>query len=166
MTSSTSSKKQKRIIIAVIVIGIFLGGAILLSGRSHNAGDDPGHADHEKTEAGMPAKGPHGGKLITDGDYSLEISIFEQGVEPQFRLYAYLKDKPLDPAQSKVELTLERLGQTPQVFKFIKEVRGLQLNNAIFPFDTSQDIVVLMREQLAGLFQTGPRGGVLPPAGL
>jgi hypothetical protein len=40
------------------------------------------------------------------------------------------------------------------VFKFIQEVRNLQLNNAIFPFDTSQDIVSLLREQLAGLFQT------------
>jgi cobalt-zinc-cadmium efflux system membrane fusion protein len=116
----TSSKKQQRIIIiAVIAIGILLGGGIFLSGKSEPAGH--GHGGHEEVEAGVTAKGPHGGKLFTDGDYALEISIFEQGVEPQFRLYAYLKDKPLDPAQSKVELTLERLGKTPQVFKFTQE---------------------------------------------
>lgn len=138
MTSTTSSNKQKRIIIVVIVIGILLGGGILLSGKSQPAGDEHGHGGHEEAghaEAGGDhkegegaegeeheiAKGPHGGKLFTDGDYALEISIFEQGVEPQFRLYAYLKGKPLDPAQSKVELTLERLGQAPQVFKFAQE---------------------------------------------
>lgn len=138
MTSTTSSNKQKRIIIAVIVIGILLGGGILLSGKTQPAGDEHGHGDHEEAghaeeggdhkedegeegEEHEIAKGPHGGKLFTNGDYALEISIFEQGVEPQFRLYTYLKDKPLDPAQSKVELKLERLGQTSQVFKFIKE---------------------------------------------
>lgn len=135
MTSTTSSKKQKSIIIAVIVIGILLGGGILLSGRSEPAVDEHGHGGHEEashaeeggdhkegeTEEREIAKGPHGGKLFTDGDYALEISIFEQGVEPQFHLYTYLKGKPLDPAQSKVELTLERLGQAMQVFKFTQE---------------------------------------------
>ncbi|MES2237192.1 MAG: efflux RND transporter periplasmic adaptor subunit [Pseudomonadota bacterium] len=138
MTSTTSSNKQKRILIAVIVIGILLGGAILLTGKSQPAGDEHGHGGHEESghaekggdheegeseegEEHEIAKGPHGGKLFTDGDYALEVTIFEQGVEPQFRLYTYLKDKPLDPAQSKVELTLERLGRAPQVFKFAKE---------------------------------------------
>jgi cobalt-zinc-cadmium efflux system membrane fusion protein len=128
-----SNNKQKRIIIAVIVIGILLGGGILLSGRSQPAGDEHGHGGHEEAGHGDEggdhkegeeheiAKGPHGGKLFTDGDYAVEVTIFEQGVEPQFRVYAYLKDKPLDPAQSKVELTLERLGQMPQVFNFTKE---------------------------------------------
>lgn len=89
--------------------------------------DDAQHADeehHEETGEAKhpePQKGPHGGKLLTDGRYGVEVTIFEQGVEPQFRLYTYLDGKPLDPAQSQLQLTLERLGQEPQVFKFQKE---------------------------------------------
>ncbi|SRR6266571_575423 len=40
------------------------------------------------------------------------------------------------------------------VFQFINELKGFQLTNVIFPFETSQEIVQLLREQLAGLFQT------------
>jgi hypothetical protein len=40
------------------------------------------------------------------------------------------------------------------VFRFLEEVYGYELNNAVFTFETSQEIVKLLREQLAGLFQT------------
>ena len=39
------------------------------------------------------------------------------------------------------------------IFSFIEEVRSLSRNNAIFPFSTSQDIISILREQWAGLFQ-------------
>jgi cobalt-zinc-cadmium efflux system membrane fusion protein len=128
----TSSKQQKqRIAIgAVVVIGIVLAGAILLGGKNAPPADEHGHGEHQAAaghaddghrEGGEAVKGPHGGKLFTDGGYGLEVSIFETGVEPQFRLYAYRDGKPLDPAESRVELTLERLGRPPQVFKFAAE---------------------------------------------
>jgi cobalt-zinc-cadmium efflux system membrane fusion protein len=66
-------------------------------------------------------KGPHGGKLLKDGDFAVEVTIFESGVEPQFRLYTYVDGKPVDPAQNQVQLTIERLGQPPQTFAFQKE---------------------------------------------
>lgn len=40
-----------------------------------------------------------------------------------------------------------------RVFEFIDEVSQLPTGNPLFPFDTSSDIVSILREQLAGLFQ-------------
>ncbi len=40
------------------------------------------------------------------------------------------------------------------VFEFIKYIRELPRNNAMFPFDTSQELMSRLREQLTGLFKT------------
>lgn len=128
--TAAKQKKQWIAIAAVVAIGIVLGGAILATEKRMPAADEhgahqeaAGHADekHDEDAAGVAVKGPHGGKLFTEGDYGLEITIFEQGVEPQFRLYTYRDGKPLAPAESKVELSLERLGRAPQVFTFVPE---------------------------------------------
>lgn len=39
------------------------------------------------------------------------------------------------------------------IFRFLDEVMALPTNNPIMPFDTSHDIVALLREQWSGLFQ-------------
>lgn len=144
-------KKQTLLIIAVIVIGALLGGLILGTDKAKPAeehqehgshAEAKGHADDEHhgkegdtthvdakehgdeehhEEASEPAKGPHGGKLFTKDGYGVEVSIFEQGVPPEFRLYTYQNGKPLDPSQSQMTLTLERLGRKPQEFIFFKE---------------------------------------------
>lgn len=98
-------------------------------GEAPEAGhaDDADHADHadhadaEHHEAQPPRKGPHGGKLFTQDGYGVEITIFEQGVEPEFRVYSYQDGKALDPAASEVRVTLERLGRAPQAFAFEPE---------------------------------------------
>lgn len=40
-----------------------------------------------------------------------------------------------------------------KIFDFIDEVYALQINNPVMPFETSHDIVQLLREQWSGLFQ-------------
>lgn len=137
--NTTLPKKQWPAIVAVIVIAVVLGAFILRGKTSAAPADEHGHTEsaagsehkdehqgehkdaHAAEAASEPAKGPHGGKLLKDGDYAVEVTIFESGADPQFRLYTYLDGKPVDPAQSQVQLTLERLGQTPQTFTFRKE---------------------------------------------
>ena len=94
--------------------------------------DDKDHADgeHHGAEA-APQKGPHGGKLFTQGGYGVEVTIFEQGVEPEFRVYTYQDGKPLDPAANQVTVTLERLGRQSQVFTFVKEKDYLKGNTIV-----------------------------------
>ncbi len=94
--------------------------------------DDKDHADGEHHEAeAAPQKGQHGGKLFTQDGYGIEVTIFETGVEPEFRVYTYQGDKPLDPALSQVTITLERLGRPPQKFTFVKEKDYLKGNAVV-----------------------------------
>lgn len=67
-----------------------------------------------KAEGEEPAKeyekGPHGGRLLSDGAFQAEITIYERGVPPQLRVYLYDRAKPLSPAQAKLRIDLHRLG--------------------------------------------------------
>ncbi|PZO13723.1 MAG: efflux transporter periplasmic adaptor subunit [Burkholderiales bacterium] len=85
--------------------------------------DEKDHADeeHHETTTAAPAKGPNGGRLFAAGDFGLELTIFETGVEPQFRIYTYRDGKPTDPAQVQATVSVERLGRKPQVVAFTKE---------------------------------------------
>ncbi|MES0872666.1 efflux RND transporter periplasmic adaptor subunit [Sinimarinibacterium thermocellulolyticum] len=58
-------------------------------------------------------KGPHGGRLLRDGDFALEVTIFERGVPPEFRLYAYRHGQPVAPAQVGARITLTRVSGLP-----------------------------------------------------
>lgn len=67
------------------------------------------------TEKQAPDKGPHGGKLLTRGDFALEVKIFEEGVPPEYRLYAFDDGKPLDPKGFDATITLKRLERTETI---------------------------------------------------
>ena len=116
------NKKQIIYIAIVLAIGILLAMLILISPGSTkqqpHEGDGSGHDNHSEAE---PQTGQHGGKLFTQNGYGVEITIFEEGVKPEFRVYPYKNGKPLDPDTSKVTVTLERLGRKPQKITFIKE---------------------------------------------
>ena len=57
-----------------------------------------------------PAKGPNGGKLFTDGDFTLELAIFEDGVPPQYRAWATRDGEKVPPGEVELAVTLKRLG--------------------------------------------------------
>ena len=131
-----TNRKQGLAIAVIIAIGLVLAALILTirpSAQSGAAGHDEQatEVDHDgkpHQEVAEPGKGPHGGKLFTSGDYSLEVTIFEQNVEPHFRLYAYQDGKPLAPAASQVTATVERLGAKPQTIAFAPEADYLKGN--------------------------------------
>ncbi|MDB5968894.1 MAG: cation transporter [Hydrocarboniphaga sp.] len=73
--------------------------------------------EHDAAEAEV-AKGPHGGRLLVDGPFAVELLIFEQGMEPQYRAWATSAQK-LVPANLSVELT--RLDGEKNRFLFAPE---------------------------------------------
>lgn len=83
-------------------------------GHGHDLGhvsdDGPGHGGSRRNES---AKGPHGGRLLESGDFALELTIFEDGVPPEFRLYPSLRGRPLPPAQVQASVELERIDGRP-----------------------------------------------------
>ncbi|MBT9470813.1 MAG: efflux RND transporter periplasmic adaptor subunit [Phenylobacterium sp.] len=93
----------------LILAASLIAGCGDRSKTSTEAGAEAGPAEYER--------GPHNGRLLRDGNFSLEVTIYEEGPEPLFRLYPYLKDKPLDPRQVQVSIALTRLG--PKIDRFI-----------------------------------------------
>lgn len=95
------------------------------AGHDHEKNHLPLATDaHEATHAPQAmesVKGPHGGKLFTQDDYGIEVTIFEQNVPPEFRLYTYWNGKPIPPSASNVTIQLERLGSPPQQINFAVE---------------------------------------------
>ncbi|MDQ9172152.1 efflux RND transporter periplasmic adaptor subunit [Oxalobacteraceae bacterium R-40] len=139
-------KKQSIAIAIVLVIGLLAGGWILMRDTAK-----PGATAHEATAAtekggatatDEPAKGPHGGKFFKEGDFALEVTIFETGVPPHFRLYLYENDKPLAPTAANVSLTLSRLGAKPQVFNFKPEADYL-IGDQVVDEPHSFDVVIV-----------------------
>ncbi|MGB7374406.1 efflux RND transporter periplasmic adaptor subunit [Pontixanthobacter sp.] len=78
----------------------------------------PDGTEAEHSESAEAPEGPHGGRLLTDGDLGLEITIFETGQEPQFRVYPYWQGEELDPAKVNLQITLSRLGGKVDRFTF------------------------------------------------
>lgn len=109
-------------ILIVIAIGIVLGGLILTLDKPATViAEVEGEHANEKPVEGQPGTGPRGGKLFTDNDFSVELTVFEKGVPPQFRIFLYEKGKLLPPAAANVAITLSRLGAAAQLFKFTPE---------------------------------------------
>ena len=75
----------------------------------------------EHGEEGEPTKGPHNGRLFKDGDFAVEMTIFEDGQEPQFRVYPTKDDKPVDPKSVQLTVTLKRLDGEINRFPFKPE---------------------------------------------
>ncbi len=62
-----------------------------------------GEAEHAKAE-----KGPRGGRLLREGDFTLEVTIFEKGAPPEFRVYPSTGGKPIPPALVSITMSLKR----------------------------------------------------------
>lgn len=88
------------------------GGADPANEKSAGEGEAAA-ADYER--------GPHRGRMLRDGNFALEITIFETGVPPQYRLYAYRDDKPLKGSNVTATVELSRLDGEVNRFTFVPE---------------------------------------------
>jgi cobalt-zinc-cadmium efflux system membrane fusion protein len=141
------SSKQKFLIVMVVVITVLLGVFILkrdISGVAHEHGDHAGHANENQVMT--IAKGPHGGKYFTKNDFSVEVTIFETGVPPQFRFYLYENNKPIAPNAATVKAALTRLGKPAQLFNFKPEADYL-LGDAVVEEPHSFDVAITAQHQ-------------------
>lgn len=88
--------------------------------------DDPARlrADYEDqvehVEDDTPS-GPHGGRLLTEGPFSLEVTVFERGVPPEFRVYPYYRNQPLAPEDVSLMVELTRIDGQVDRFGFIPQ---------------------------------------------
>lgn len=94
-------------VIAIGLIGAFGVAASLWILRSAPGSSVAG------AEEGAPAypRGPHNGRLLSADGLQVEVTIYETGVPPHFRVYAFdAASTPVPPSQVTLQIELHRLG--------------------------------------------------------
>ena len=87
-----------------------------------------------------PERGPNGGRLLTDGDFALELAIFEAGVLPEFHAWATSGGAPIAPRDVALTVELGRLGGETDRIEFTPQdqyLRGNQIVHEPHSFDVT-----------------------------
>ncbi len=115
-------------IVSVICLLVLLAYAWHKTDKKHEHRSDGHHAEKpaEKVE-----KGAHGGRLFKQDDFALEVKIFEQGVEPQLRLYAFDNNKTIAPQNIQAQVVINRLDAT-QTLNFRPEADYLLGDTVVY----------------------------------
>ena len=95
-----------------------VAASALMSG---SCGEKPSSAEggaEAAAASGEYERGPHRGRMLRDGTFAIEMTIFEDGVPPEFHVYAYENDKPLPPNEVQLNVELLRLGNKVDRFAF------------------------------------------------
>ena len=131
------------VIFILIVTGALavwiISGQSFMDTRSHGTGAHDDHTSHtddhdahgHDTDAHDADRGPHGGRLLEDDDFSIEITVFETGLPPEFHVYAYRDGLPLPPAQVELQIELTRLGGQVDRFSFVPQQDYLRGNEVV-----------------------------------
>ena len=99
-----------------------------------SCGEKPSGAENGAEAAaasGEYERGPHRGRMLRDGPFAIEMTIFEDGVDPEFHVYAYENDKPLPPTEVQLGVELMRLGNRIDRFAFAPREDYLLGNGAV-----------------------------------
>ena len=110
-------KRSFRFRLICIVAGCGLTFSLAGCGNQQDSASGDGHGS-EATEEQDFERGPHNGRLLREGDFSLEITIFETGVPPEFRVYAFQNDQAIAPSSVDLSIELGRLGNQVDPFNF------------------------------------------------
>ena len=97
-------------------------GSVLAFALLAGCGESPASKEAAEPNAAATAadyeRGPHRGRMLRDGEFAVEITIFEEGVDPEFHVYAYRNGKPIAPGEVQLAIELSRLGGNIDRFAF------------------------------------------------
>jgi membrane fusion protein, heavy metal efflux system len=63
-------------------------------------------------------KGPNNGRMLVEGDFAIELAIFETGVPPEYHAWPTSGGKPVPLEDVRLTVTLNRLGDKQDRFEF------------------------------------------------
>ncbi|MDX1536156.1 efflux RND transporter periplasmic adaptor subunit [Arsukibacterium sp.] len=128
---------NKTLTLAVSMLAMFL---VLFFTTAQAAGE---HDEHGAEHAAEQPEGPHGGRLLTEADFAVEVTLFETGIPPEMRLYAFVNDKQVAPDELTASVTLHRLDGQQDNIRFSPEQDYLVGDISIAePHSFSVDITV------------------------
>ena len=103
----------------------------------HGEHAEEGHADEEQ------AKGAHGGRLLEQAGYGVELAIAEDGTPPKYQAWLYQDGKPLPASAGTVEVRLKRLGNVAERHTLKQQTDGSLMASTIVGEPHSFDVEVL-----------------------
>ena len=138
-------------VIAIISVAIVLVTQILTTEtETHDSHDhEHGHA-HDSHEDDV-VRGPHGGRMLTENDFELEVTIYEKGLPPEFRVYAYHDNQPVPPERIDLDIRLMRTGDKTDHIGFTPQDHSSDGMEAIKKIFTPE-----FRNRLDGIVQFKP----------
>ncbi|WP_147652661.1 efflux RND transporter periplasmic adaptor subunit [Vulcaniibacterium gelatinicum] len=131
---------------AVLALTVLLAacGGDAPSGTEHAEG-----GEHAKAEA--PRKGEHGGRLLEQNGFAVELVIAEDGTPPKYQAWLYRDGKPLPPSAGSVEVRLKRLGNVAENHTLKPQADGSLMASTIVGEPHSFDVEVIARINGAAL---------------
>jgi len=97
------------------------------------AQDAPAPAGAEpEAAAGDFERGPHNGRMLRDGEFAIELAIFETGVPPEFRVWPTMNTTPVDLGAVDLEVRLTRLGNVVDVHAFAPQGDFLRGGSTVY----------------------------------
>lgn len=102
-------------------------------------------AAEEKSAEAEYERGPHRGRMLRDGDFAIELTVFEDGVPPEYRLYGYRGNRPIAPGEVQATVAVRRLDGEVNRFTFRPEQDYLR-GNATLLEPHSFDVEVIAVE--------------------
>ena len=105
---------------------------VLLAACSNNDSQSISPASEHGAQLTDFERGPHGGRLLEKGEFTLELAIFELGVPPEFRAWASTAGIPTDPEKVKLEVRLTRLGNRIDQINFQAQDEFLRGDQVVY----------------------------------
>jgi cobalt-zinc-cadmium efflux system membrane fusion protein len=123
--------KNTGIILIIFIITALLTAWLLLSDNNSHPHGEEKHG-HEASAEAEPAKGPHGGRLLTDENFELEITIVESGLPAEFRVYSYLDKQAVAADKVALDIELKRTGNKVDFIQFTAQQDYLRGNMTVY----------------------------------
>ncbi|MDH5446214.1 MAG: efflux RND transporter periplasmic adaptor subunit [Gammaproteobacteria bacterium] len=134
MLAQLKNTDQKTIATIAVITALLLGWILASSPNKQTT-------NHENNEYETVVKGPLGGRLLSQEDFSLEITIYETGLPPEFRIYAYDNNKLISPGSLKLNIQLKRLGDKTDHIQFSPQNDFLRGDTTIYEPHSFQVVV-------------------------
>jgi len=109
------------LVLAIAIAGLAAAAWLLRSGPNQAVDGDaaPGPLEYPR--------GPHGARLLSGDDFQVEVTIYETGVEPHFRIYPLDRGgHPIAPREVTLTVELHRLGGRVDRITFVPEADYLR----------------------------------------
>ena len=93
---------MKKLSLTIMGLLAFTVSQSLYAGSHHN---EPTAVQQQEIQ-----KGPNNGRMLVDGDFAIELQLFENGLPPEFRIFATNNGQALPASEVEVSMQLVRLG--------------------------------------------------------